>query len=232
MKTIIDQRKLQNHSTLANLMSIGGLLILLASVLLPLFKASLAQFSFAMMVVGLGVSMVGIYFANRWVRKPRPEDKLDAALKSLNNGFHLFHYPSLPSDHVLLAPSGIYILETVGLAGFFSFKKGKWKESMTIGRALRYIVEEHLGDPIRAAQAAEAYLRQRVEAAVPSDKAIPIRLIVVFTHPAVQVDVEDAPIPVTKVDKLRKYISTTATALDEATYKALDELLGSMTVRT
>ena len=95
--------------------------------------------------------MVGIYYANRWVRKPRPEDRLEKVLKGLGDGYVLFHYPHLPADHILLSPAGVTVLETVNLDGAYSYLDGKWKESMTIGRALRYIVEEHLGDPTRAA---------------------------------------------------------------------------------
>ena len=40
--------------------------------------------------------MVGIYFANRWVRKPRPEESLDKALKSFDDHYRIYHYPYRP----------------------------------------------------------------------------------------------------------------------------------------
>ena len=173
--------------------------------------------------------MVGIYFANRWVRKPRPEDQLNKALKSLNDSFHLYHYPVLPSDHVLLTPSGVVILETVGLGGVFTYKKGKWKEAMTIGRALRWIVEEHLGDPIRAALDAESYLRSEFERLEISDTRIPIKPVVVFIHPVVELDIGGASIPVSKVEKLRKHIPSDTPRLDADLYTRLDDFFISLT---
>jgi hypothetical protein len=132
---------------------------------------------------------------------------------------------------VLLTPSAVVILETVGLGGVFSYHKGKWKESMNMGRALRYIVEEHLGDPIRATREAEGYLTKQFEKLVPSGVVVPIKSVVVFTHPAVQLDVEAAPIPVVKVEKLRKQIATDAPRLDPDVYTQLDAFFENLTTK-
>jgi hypothetical protein len=207
-------------------MSVGGLLTLLASVILPLFIPSTANLALGLMIAGLGVSMVGIYFANRWVRKPRPEEQLNKALKSLSDSCHLYHYPALPCDHILLTPSSVVILETVGLGGVFSYRKGKWKELMTIGRALRWIVEEHLGDPVRATRSAEGYLRDQLE--IPPDKFV-IKSMIVFTHPSVELDVEGSPIPVVKVEKLRKQITITQKKIEDDLYLRMDEYFKNLT---
>jgi UDP-N-acetylmuramyl pentapeptide phosphotransferase/UDP-N-acetylglucosamine-1-phosphate transferase len=71
MKTFIDRKKVGTRAELSNLASIGGLVLLLASVLLPLFLPKAANFSFLLMVVGLGTAMVGIFYANRWTRRSK-----------------------------------------------------------------------------------------------------------------------------------------------------------------
>ena len=162
MRQVIDLERVNRNAMLANIASIGGLFTLLASVLLPLFLPKTATLSAILMIVGLGVSMVGIYFANRWVRKPRPEATLEKVLKGLGDGFVLFHYPHLPADHILLTPAGVTVLETVNLDGVYTYLNGKWKESMTIGRALRYIVEEHLGDPTQSASDSAEFLQRKL----------------------------------------------------------------------
>jgi hypothetical protein len=231
MKTIIDRQRIKSRARISNIMSIGGLITLLASVLLPLFVQSMAQFAFVLMVAGLGVSMVGIYFANRWVRKPRPEEMLDTALKSLTDSYHLYHYPNLPCDHVLLTPGGVVVLETIGLSGAFSYKNDKWKESMSIGRGLRYIVEEHLGDPIKATRSAESLIKDHLERLEIPKQRVPVKSVVVFTHPVVELDIASAPVPVVKVEKLRKQIPTNAVKMDEAWYQQLDDLFTSLTIK-
>jgi hypothetical protein len=228
MKTYIDRKKIGTRAELSNLASIGGLVLLLASVLLPLFLPKAANFSFALMVAGLGTAMVGIYFANRWVRKPRPEERLDKALKGLADSYHLYHYPSLPSDHLILTPNGVVVLETIGLAGSFSYKGGHWREAMTIGRALRFIVEEHIGDPIKSAYRSEQVLRERLEKIAAG--AVPIKPIVVFIHPAAELEIDTAPIPVVGAEKLKKQATIDAPKLDQAVYDQLDAFFQKITL--
>jgi hypothetical protein len=229
MKSYIDHKKISGRAQLSHLGSIGGLVLLLASVLLPLFLPKLAGYSLFMMILGLGVAMVGIYFANRWVRKPRPEDVLDKALKSVTDSYHLYHYPALPCDHVLLTPNGVVLLETVSLSGLFSYKDGRWKENMTIGRALRFIVEEHLGDPIQATRQTEKYLQKRFQNELEPGAAVPLKSIIVFTHPVVELEIKDFPIPVCKAEKLRKLVAIEGPKLGEDDYERLNTFFGGLT---
>jgi len=228
MKTYIDRKKVGTRAELSNTASIGGLVLLLASVWLPLFLPKAANVSFLLMVVGLGTAMVGIFYANRWVRKPRPEERLDKALKGLADSYHLYHYPPFPPDHLLLTPNGVVILETISLAGNFSYKDGKWREAMTIGRALRSIVEEHVGDPIKSALRTEQALRERLGKVV--NETVPFKPVVVFIHPAAELEIEKAPILVLPAEKLRKQVTIDAPKLDQEVYDQLDAYFQKMTL--
>jgi len=230
MKIFINQRKVKARAQLSNLASVGGLILLLSSVVIPLFLPSWANAAYVMMIAGLGIAMIGIYFANRWVRKPRPEESLAKALKPLDDQYRLYHYPSLPCDHLLLTPTGAVILEVINLAGSFSYRKGKWREAMTIGRALRYIVEERVGNPIYSASRMEEDLRELFAKEFGGDLSISIRSIVVFSHPLVQLDIENAPIPICKADKLRKQISSKAPRLAPGVYEKLSSFLEGKTI--
>ena len=174
MKVIIDRQKISRRQRLANVASIGGLLILLASVVLPLINAAFTNYATILMVIGLAVAMLGVFYANRWVKKPRPEDRLDETLKSLHDTYRLYHYPALQCDHVLLTPGGVVVFETINLEGKFTYKDGRWKEKITLGRALRYLVEEHLGNPIRAAQGSAAYLQDLFSQQIPGGETVPV----------------------------------------------------------
>jgi hypothetical protein len=230
MKVFINRQKINRRAQLSNLASVGGLVLLLASVVLPLFLPAWANAAYVLMIAGMGVAMIGIYFANRWVKKPRPEESLARALKSFDDQYRLYHYPSLPYDHLLLTPTGLVVLETINLAGKFSYRQGRWKEAMNMGRALRYIVEEHLGDPIASAQQDERELKERLLNEFGSDVAIPIKPIIVFTHPLVNLDIKDAPIPVCKVEKLKKQVTINAPRLTPELYNKLNSFLESKTV--
>jgi hypothetical protein len=230
MITVVDRVKLKNRATLSNVAASGGLVLLLASVLVPLFLPKWSQFSFVVMAVGLGTAMVGIYFANRWARKPRPEDRLDQALKSLSDNHHLFHYPALTCDHVLLTPNGIVLIETVNLSGEFYYQNGRWKETMSMGRAIRYIVEEHLGDPIRSVRQMENDLKARLQKVLGSDLTIPIKSAVVFVHPGAHLEIEASAVPVCKPEKLRKQVTFQGPKLEGELFNRVDEFLRSATL--
>jgi hypothetical protein len=231
MKIYIDHQKVNARSQLANLASIGGLLLLLVSVLIPLFVSSWASFSWILMVVGLGMAMVGIYFANRWVRKPRPEESLDKALKSFDDHYHIYHYPSsLPCDHILLSPTGLIALEVVNLSGSFIYHNDRWKEAMTVGRALRYIVEERVDNPVTFSQAMVEELNRRIEKEFNGEVVVPVKALTVFTHPAAELEIEGTSIPACKLEKLRKQAAIVSEKLAAETYAKLSSFLEHYTV--
>ena len=231
MKIYIDHQKVNARAQLANIGSIGGLFLLLASVLIPLFISSWAGFSWIMMVVGLGLAMVGIYFANRWVRKPRPEESLDKALKAFDDHYHIYHYPSrLPCDHILLSPTGLLALEAVNLSGSFYYRNGRWKEAMTIGRALRYIVEERVQDPVIFSQAMVHELDRLIEKEFNGEIIVPVKALTVFTHPGAELEIEGTSIPACKLEKLRKQSGIVSEKLADESYEKLRSFLEHLTV--
>jgi hypothetical protein len=226
MKIIVDRQKISRRAWVANVLSLGGMFTLLASIVLPLFRPQASLLGLPMMLLGLLIAMVGIYLANRWVKKPRPEDRLDAALKSLSDGYRLYHYPALPLDHVLLTPGSVIILETVNLDGHFILQNGRWKEKMTLGRALRWVVEEHLGNPVKAALSGEAFLQRRLAESGAGGVDIPLRSIVVFTHPASVIDVSgETAVTVVKVEKLKKHIQEKGKRLPLEAHEQVEALL-------
>ncbi len=228
MIKVIDTTRINRYALTANAASIGGLLLLLASVVLPLFFQSMATLSLILMIAGMGIAMVGIYYANRWVRKPRPEEQIEKALKGLSDGFILFHYPRMPIDHMLLTPTGVLIIETISYASLFTYRDGKWKEGMTLGRAFRYIVEEHLGDPGKMVTSEAELLREKfIQNGCPH---VPIKKVILFSHPNAKLDIKDPPLPVCKVDKLRKHAEIPGAKISPEEYEKVRTYLESQTL--
>jgi len=228
MKTIIDRAAMRRRASLAHTASLGGLLILLGSVALNLWKPEMTWLSGIMLFAGGAGAMAGIYFANRWVRKPRPEDILDKALKGFSDQHRLYHYTRY-GDHLLLTPNGIVILETINLEGQFSYQNGHWKQKMSMGRALRFFVEERLGDPNRRIQEQTGILQEYLAEGLPSGTQIPIQALVIFTHPMAEVKVEQPPFSVITAEKLSKKVPHPGSKLPPEFYQhiksRLDELI-------
>ncbi len=228
MKTIIDQNKIKQRAVFSNIASVGGLLLMMICAGLSLFKPELVTYANIGILVGIGISMVGIYFANRWVKKPRPEDSLDKALRTLSEGNRIYHYPAFPCDHILLTPSGVVLLETVNLDGVFFYKNESWQEKMSIGRALRYIVEEYLGNPIKSVQTGAELFRERLKKELAVEGKVPVTALVVFTHPRALIDVQGAPVPVITVAKLRKQIPANLPKMSPELYQDVQAMLDHM----
>src|SRR5512135_614094 len=189
MKSYIDRQRINARAQAAHVASVGGLVLLLVSVAIPLFLPQWSGITSIIMVIGAGGAMVGIYLANRWVRRPRPEESLDKALKAFDDNYHLFHYPSsLPCEHVLLTPVGVLALEVVNLNGSFSYRNGRWKEAMTMVRALRYLVEERVSNPVTLAQSMVKEVGDRLQKELDGQTAVPIKAVTVFTHPGVELE--------------------------------------------
>jgi len=229
MKIIIDRPALARRARLSHIASLGGLLVLLGSVAISLWQPSWTLVSGLLLFLGGVSAMVGIYFANRWVKKPRPEEVLDQALKGLDDRHRMYHY-SLPCDHLLLTPGGIIVIETVGLEGEFTYREGRWRQKMTPGRAMRFFVEERLGDPIDRAQSYARLIKAHLVEEVPEASTMEARGMVAFTNPNVEVHVEKAPIPVCRADKVRARLPKDTVKLPLEIYqrvqKRLDELAG------
>lgn len=210
-------------ASLAHAGSVGGLLLLLGGVLLSLFVPSLSTLSLILMLVGVVVSVLGIHNANIWVKKPRPESVLDAELKGLTDSYRVYHYPALPYDHILLGPSGVFVIETVNLEGEFSYQEGRWKEKMSMGRAVRYVVEEHLGDPTRDA----ADFAVNLEAHLKNEAGVKVNVtpLVIFIHPRAEILIKNPPVAVTTPKKLKNLVAGKTAKIPDETYKKVRAFL-------
>ncbi len=230
MKVIIDRERLRRRATASHVASLGGLAIILGAVILSMARPQWATLTTVLIFGGFVVSTIGIYFANRWVKRPRPEDTLALALKGLADPCRIYHY-LLPADHVLLTPSGVVVIETVNLEGRFVYRGGKWKQHMTLGRALRFFVEETLGDPTARAREDAQRMSRLLDAHLSSGgPAVPVNAVVLFVHPNSEVIADSPPIPVCQPAQLRKRIPLHLPKLPQARFEqvraALDESAG------
>ena len=99
---------------------------------------------------------------------------------------------------------------------------------MTIGRALRSIVEEHVGDPIKSALRTEQTLRERLGNVV--NETVPFKPVVVFIHPAAELEIEQAPILVLPAEKLKKQVTIDGPKMDQEVYDQLDAYFQKMSL--
>jgi hypothetical protein len=227
MQVIIDREKMRRRATASHVASLTGMGMMLVGVALPYLWSGGFRLTPFLLVIGFAVATTGIHFANRWVRKPRPEEVLDQALKGLDDRHRLYHYlPGAPA-HLLLAPSGLVLLETRSGEGLYRFDGARWRQRITLGKALRFFVEEPLGDPIAEARLAAERLQAGLAAKFEGGDQIRVSPVVVFTHPAAILQVKGAPIPVCQPKQLRGQLPKSRQPLPAPIQEGIRALLDS-----
>ena len=131
--------------------------------------------------LGYGLAQVGLYFSNRYVRTPRPDERLDEALHGADRDSRIYHFV-LPAPHVVLTPAGLIALVPKFQLGDIHVEGSKWTQS-NLGFMKRMFGQEALGNPTAEAEYRIKQTAQFISQHVAElrDVELPIGAIIVFT---------------------------------------------------
>ena len=149
----------------------------------------------------------------------RGQRLLPRALSGLDDSYYLINSLNLPGraddiDHVVVGPNGVFALETKNHRGRIFWRDGQWYQSkMSRGGHLQ--PERPMRDPARQLKRNVDYLRScinRTDRALSQRSRLWIEGAVVFTHPAVSLDLTEAvlaalPFPVLRARDLPAHIA-------------------------
>lgn len=214
MKIVVDEKKLARNARIARglvlgvvVVAIGMMIAVLLASTSPLLRtvnpSTILLVEVVVIVLLFLVSRIGFIYANRYLAFNRPEKVLRDNLKGLDRKYALMLFQK-PVDYLLIEPGGITVIVPRGQDGRISYKGGKWKYNRSILRAWMGR-DEALGDPTDEASEAMALVKKTLAAQDP-DLHMPIRAVVVFTHPKVQLDVEPSPIAVIRAEEIKDYL--------------------------
>ena len=187
---------IKRNTRIAQVASLAGLAVLAGGMVIAFTRAELITLSFVALLIGFVLSQIGIYFTNRWGRKPRPDEALNQALKGLDKKYALYHYLT-PASHLLVGPAGVWVLIMRPQRGTITFSKGRWRQKGggLLQGYLRIFAQEGIGRPdLEIANEVEAIHnslgKHLTEAEIP-----PIDAAVIFSHPNVDIQIEDTEEP-------------------------------------
>jgi hypothetical protein len=203
MKIISNNKKVNRYRKIGQYSTIASLAILIGGFAMS-FNLSYLQYSFAALLVGLVLSQVGMYFSNRWGRSPRPDERITAGLKGLDDKYTLYNY-SAPVPHLLLGPHGIWVLVPMYQGGKITFDGKKYRQA-DVGIFSRLIGQESLGRPELEAQSYQEELKRFLRKQLPDRKLPEVQAALVFTSPKASVDAPEAPFATLEVEKLKDFI--------------------------
>lgn len=207
MKIIKNEAVIKRNAKIGSFISLGALVVLGIGMYISLTRQDLFIYALIALVLGFTLTQIGMYMGNRYGRKPRPDEKLDAGLKGLTGDYALYHYMT-PASHLLIGPAGVWLLMPYHQKGQAVFRKNRWRMSGGgfIQSYMRIFGQEGLGRPEveidRETQNLKKYLSKKMD----GSELPEIRSVLVFTSDEVEIDPEGATIPALKVKQLKDFI--------------------------
>jgi hypothetical protein len=211
MKIIKNEKMIQRNARIGGVVTIVSLGILGTGMYITFARPDQFYLSIIALVVGFLLSQVGIFFTNRWGRKPRPDQLLDQALKGLDDHYSLYHYHT-PVSHVLVGPAGIWTLHPKTQKGTITYHNNRWRQrgGGFLQGYLRLFAQEGIGRPDLEIDSDVNSLRKYLIRQLPDIDLPPIQSVLVFFHPEVILEADDAPAPTLFSKKLKDFIRKTS----------------------
>lgn len=128
MKSIKNEKLIKRNGQIGQWTSLAALIVLGVGMYISFTRTDLFVYSLAALLVGFTLTQIGMYMGNRYGRSPRPDEKLDAGLKGLQNEFTIYHYTT-PASHLLIGPAGIWVLLPYHQRGRVTYHKNRWRMS-------------------------------------------------------------------------------------------------------
>ena len=207
MKIIKNEKLIERNGKIGQWTSLGALLVLGAGMYISFSKPEWFTYSIICLVAGFIMTQIGMYMGNRWGRSPRPDEKFDAGLKGLHSEFNMFHYSS-PVSHLLVGPSGVWVLIPYHQKGKVAFVKNRWKMSGGgfLQGYMRIFGQESLGRPEIDAESQVQTLNKFFAKKLDGTFTPQVRPIFVFTSDEVDIDAGESPIPALNLKQLKEFL--------------------------
>lgn len=233
MKIITNEKLIQRNSRIGMVATLSSLVVLLGGFVLSMQSRdpNMLNIMWGALLLGFLLSQVGIYFGNRWGRRPRPDEALDQALKGMDDRYTVYHYTT-PIAHLLVGPVGIWVLETYPQAGKVTYneKKKRWQQrgGNVFQKYLRAFAQEGLGRPDLDVEIDLEKIKKHLKAKLPDVELPETQAALVFINPTVDVSgVENAPLPALLSKDLKEYLrkASKGKLLPTETLKQINEAL-------
>jgi len=231
MRIIRDERHIQTRSSIGQYATLGGLLALLAGLVLSFVNPEWLAPMLASVILGFLLSAIGGFFADRYAGPFAHHEALAKMLKGLDYSHTLFQY-ILPASHVLLSPGGCTVFVVKTQAGQVTYKDGddgKWKHHQRWKFFHQLMGRDALGAPHVEAEREMQKLRRYLEQHIDDADEIPVQAVILFVNSDVELDADDSPIPALYRKKVKGWLRGPGDldSLPDGLYRRLAEVLGS-----
>ena len=207
MKIFTNEKLIKRNARIGSIANTTGLLVLVGVMVLSFMNPNYFNLYWVGLFLGFVLSQIGIFFRNRWGRKPRPDELLDQGLKGLNDQYSIYHYTT-PVSHLLVGPSGLWVLMPYYQIGKITYEKKRYRQrgGGVVQRWLRLMGGEGIGRPELDASSEVSSITRYLKKNLPDSNLPDPQPIMVFTNENAELDVTEAPIMTVKLKELKNNI--------------------------
>ena len=202
-----DEKRIARLNLLAKVASYGGMAILLLGLALAFVTQDFQRvflWQLTALFVGWIASQIGIYLTQRYVRRPRPDQVLDEAVRKVARNGRMYHF-LLPAPHTLLTPHGIIVFNPRPNTGKISVVGDKWQQKGGVLR--RFLGQEPIGNPTQEVERMVEGLANFIRKNAPEVEEVPIGALIVFTTKgATELDLKESRLPAMHYTKVKGFL--------------------------
>ena len=207
MKIIKNETLIKRNAKIGGWTSIAALVVLGLGMYISFTRPGLFVYSLLALLLGFTLTQIGMYLGNKFGRSPRPDEKLDAGLKGLQNEFVMYHYTT-PVSHLLVGPAGVWVIKPYHQRGQVRFTKNRWRMSGGgfLQNYMRIFGQEGLGRPDVEIESDTQSLKKHLSKKMDESEIPEINALMVFTNDDVQIDAEDSPVTAMKLKQIKEFL--------------------------
>lgn len=208
MRIVTNEKVIRRNGRIAAILTLGGLGALGYALYYTMTnmneKGPASVNALLLMLVGFILSQIGMYFMNRWGRRPRVDQVLDQALKGLEDKYTILHYVT-PVPHLLVGPAGVWALLPYYQGGKITYEKNRWRQKGggAFQAYLRLFAQEGIGRPELEISATINSAQKFLAKKFPGEELPEVQAALVFTNARAEIDAENAPNPTIAVRDLK-----------------------------
>lgn len=205
METVANDSYIKTRTKIGERAPFIGLVLLIVATVLIFVRPAWLWATMVMVWIGFIISLMGSYLGDRFVGTSAHHKRLPDALKGLDNSYTLLMY-TLATPFVLVEPGGLTVLTVKSQGGSVTYEHGRWRHRQAMGFLRRFAGQEALGRPDRMLKAEIAYVEEFLAKELADEEEVPVRGVVVFTNPDVELHAEDAPVPALRAVELKRWL--------------------------
>jgi hypothetical protein len=208
MQIVANDKHIRSRKKVGERAPFAGLIFLAGSMVLIFLKPEWIWGTMALVWLGFLISLMGSYLGDRYVGPNAHHKRVPEALKGMDNSYTLLMY-QLPAPFVLVEPGGLTVITVRSHAGQIVYDaEGRWRQKQKMGLLRRFAGQESLGRPHQLAEMERQEVLKALKKILPEGVEVPVRSVLLFTAPNVELQVheETIPVPALRAAELKRWL--------------------------